>query len=84
MIDRRRTGTRRRIHRFPATVVGVVDFAAVDGVVLGAAEERAMVVGVGAGGISAARASSVAFGCRYTGVGAGIMPRRVVAAVVMF
>ena len=50
-----------------ATVVGVVAFATVDDVVFGAtvvAVAFGTAFGVGAGGISAARASSVILGCR--------------------
>ena len=89
MVNRWRSWAGRWVHRF-ATVVGVVAFAAVVGVVWAAfgatvvAVVFGIVVGVGGGGISPARASSVALGCKYTGVGAGIMPSRVVAAAVMF
>jgi hypothetical protein len=66
MVNRRSSGTGRRIHRF-ATVVGVVAFATVVGVVFGAtvvAVAFGTAFGVGAGGISAARESSVILGCK--------------------
>ena len=50
-----------------ATVVGVVAFATVDDVVFGAtvvAVAFGTAFGVGAGGVSPARASSVALGCK--------------------
>jgi hypothetical protein len=66
MVNRRVLGTGRGIHRL-TTVVGVVAFATVVGVVFGAtvvAVAFGTAFGVGAGGVSPARASSVILGCK--------------------